>query len=694
MHIIDPESLELIEFPKIKKMIADLCYSQAAVGKAKDITVYTNHDELATELNRVFELKNVISSDSYFPDIQFEDFRREASMLSLDGSMLTEEQFLVIRASTEIANTLIRYLKSKKLQLPYLFQLSEHLNDNKIILEEIDRIIDFDGTIKNSASKELQKIRKDLSDKKRESDAKFNRYVNELRKQGFLRDNEESFFNGRRTLAVLVEHKSEITGFVHSKSETGKTIFIEPGATISINNDIAELEIDERREINRILRELSETLRPYASELKQYLELLAEMDFLKAKAVFAHRINATLPVISTSHELTFHKAVHPILFLQNKELKKVTVPLTISLTKEQHLMVISGPNAGGKSITLKTVGLLQTMLQSGLLVSVAENSTMSFFDHILIDIGDTQSIEQELSTYSARLKNMKQTLEMVSSKTLVLMDEFGSGTDPELGGAIAEVVLEELVRSKTFGIITTHYSNVKLLANKLPGVVNGSMLFNIDTLEPKYILTVGEPGSSYTFEVAERVGFPKQLIEQAKLKINTEKIDLNKLLAEVQQQKANLNEALERAEHQEFMKKISKEKYDTLFNNWRDKTERDRERKIELARLADFGQRYLRLMEEWNKNEDRKFVIKRFIDGITAETKKRKDLEKQGKLDSFTEKKVARLKPLLKVGSKVKILNSSEIGIVESIKDEKVNITFGILKMNVNIQNLELVRDK
>lgn len=693
MHIIDPESLDLIEFPKIKKYVADLCFSEAAMYKARQLSVYTNHETLTTELNRVFELKTIISSDSYFPDIQYADFKKEAAMLSLEGSMLTEDQFLVIRSATELANTLIRYLKGKKMQFPHLFELAEHLEDNKFIIEEIDRIVEFDGTIKNSASKELQKIRKDLSEKRRESDAKFYRYIAELRKHGFLRENEESFFNGRRTLAVLVEHKSEVSGFVHSKSESGKTIFIEPGATISINNDIAELEIDERREINRILRELSETLRPHAPALKQYMELLVEVDFIKAKALFAHRINATLPVISASHELTLNKAYHPILFLQNKEHKKITVPLTISLTHQQHLMVISGPNAGGKSITLKTVGLLQTMLQSGLLVSVAENSTMSFFDHILIDIGDTQSIEHELSTYSARLKNMKHTLETVNDKTLVLMDEFGSGTDPELGGAMAEVVLEELVGSKTFGIITTHYSNVKLLANKLNGVVNGSMLFDVETLEPKYILTVGEPGSSYTFEVAERVGFPKLLIERAKKKINVDKIDLNKLLAEVQQQKTKLNEATERMEHEEFMRKISKEKYETLFSNWRDKTERDRERKIELARLADYGQKYLRLMEEWNKNEDRKFVIKRFIDGITAETKKRKELAKQNKLDTFAEKKVARLKPLLKEGSRVKILNSSEIGVVESIKDEKVNITFGILKMSVNIHNLELVKD-
>jgi DNA mismatch repair protein MutS2 len=693
MNIIESEALELLEFYKIKKYVTDFCHSSGAKNKASHISVFANHENLTTELHRVSELKNTFSSDSFFPDIQFQDFRKEASLLGLDGSMLTEEQFLLIKQATEISNTAIRFLKNKKQTLPYLSQLADELEDNKIIITEIDRIIDFDATVKNSASKELQKIRKDLSEKRRESDAKFDRQVNELRKLGFIRDNEESFFNGRRTLAVLVEYKSEVSGFVHNKSETGKTIFIEPGATININNDIAELEIDERREINRILRELSDTLRPYAFQLKQYDELLIELDFLKAKAKFAQIINASLPTISATSELKLSKAYHPILFLQNKELKKNTVPLNIHLNAENHLVVISGPNAGGKSITLKTVGLLQTMLQSGLLVCVAENSVMSFFKHVLIDIGDTQSIEHELSTYSARLKNMISILKTVNAQTLILMDEFGSGTDPELGGAMAEVVLEELVKSKTFGIITTHFPNVKLLANKLDGVLNGSMLFDLETLDPKYILTVGEPGSSYTFEVAERVGFPKDLITRAKAKIDTDKVDLNVLLAEVQQQKTKLAEAVERTEHEEFLRKISKEKYEVLSANFRDKIDRERERKIELARLADFGQKYLRLLEEWNKNEDRKMVIKRFIDGITAETNKRKELAKQNKRDNFAEKKVARIKPLLKVGSKVKILNSSEVGIVESLKDEKVNITFGILKMTVNMENLELVRD-
>ena len=356
-------------------------------------------------------------------------------------------------------------------------------------------------------------------------------------------------------------------------------------------------------------------------------------------------------------------------------------------------MIISGPNAGGKSITLKTVGLLQTMLQSGLLVSMAENSVMSFFKHILIDIGDTQSIENELSTYSARLKNMLAILKQVNPKTLVLMDEFGSGTDPELGGAMAEVVLEELVKSKTVGIITTHFPNVKLLANKLDGVTNGSMLFDLETLQPKYILTMGEPGSSYTFEVAERVGFPKELIERAKAKIDKEKVDLNVLLAEVQQTKTKLNEEFERTENETILIKKTQEKYETLLTNFNEKIESERERKIELVRLAEYGQKYLRLLTDWDNPKDRKVVIKRFIDGITAENNKQKEVVKQKRNKSFIEKKVSRLKLELKVGSKVKVLDGKEIGLVELIRGEKVNIKFGNLTMIVNIENLELVKD-
>ncbi len=693
MTIIDNEALNLLDFHKIKNDICLFAHSDKAKQKALQISVIQNTEDLIIELNRVAELNTIISNNNFFPSLQFEDFKKEVTLLSLEGSMLVEEQFFLLKQSTEIANTLIRFFKTNKTNLPFLTELVSGIDDNKFITKEIDAIIDFEMKVKDNASKELQKIRNDLREKRKESDIKFNRYANELKKLGFLRENEESYFNGRRTLAVLAENKGEVTGFVHSKSETGKTIFIEPTALVNINNDVAELEIDERREINKILRELTNKLRVYSPQLNQFYFLLIEADVLRAKALYAQKINACLPTLSIEPELKLEKAFHPILFLQNKEHKKQTIPLTVHLHKDEHLLVISGPNAGGKSVTLKTIGLLQTMLQCGLLVSVAPNSVMSFFKHILIDIGDTQSIEHELSTYSARLKKMIAILETVNNQTLVLMDEFGSGTDPDLGGAMAEVVLEEIVKSKTFGIITTHYSNVKLLANKLDGVKNGSMLFDLETLDPKYILSVGEPGSSYTFEVAERVGFPIDLINRAKLKTDTNKVDLNTLLAEVQQQKTVLYEAIEKTEHENFLQRISKEKYDVLSANYQDKIERERERKIELARLADFGQKYLRLLDDWNKNENRKEVIKRFIDGITAETNKRKDLEKQHKLDKFSEKKVARIKPLLQVGTKVKILNSSQIGIVNEIMNEKVKITFGILKMTVNIHNLEIVKD-
>jgi len=693
MTIIDHEALSLLDFQKIKNEISLFTHSEKAKQKTSQISIIADSKSLIIELNRVSELNTILSNNGFFPNLQFEDFKKEVTLLSLEGSMLVEEQFFLIKQSAEIANTLIRFLKTNKNNLPFLNELVSGIDDNKIISKEVDAILDFEMKVKDNASKELQKIRHDLREKRKESDLKFNRYANELKKLGFLRENEESYFNGRRTLAVLAENKGEVTGFVHSKSETGKTIFIEPSALVNINNDVAELEIDERREINKILRELTTKLRVFSPQLNQFYFLLIEVDVLRAKALYAQKIKACLPLISLEPELKLEKAFHPILFIQNQEQKKTTIPLTVHLHKDEHLLVISGPNAGGKSVTLKTIGLLQTMLQCGLLVSVGPNSVMSFFNHILIDIGDTQSIEHELSTYSARLKKMISILNTVTHQTLVLIDEFGSGTDPDLGGAMAEVVLEEIVKSKTFGIITTHYSNVKLLANKLDGVKNGSMLFDLETLDPKYILSVGEPGSSYTFEVAERVGFPIDLINRAKLKTDTNKVDLNNLLAEVQQQKTILYEAIEKTEHENFLQKISKEKYEVLSSNYQEKIERERERKIELARLADFGHKYLKLLDDWNKNENRKEVIKRFIDGISAETRKRKDLEKQNRIDKFSEKKVARIKPLLQTGTKVKILNSSQIGIVDEILNEKVKITSGNLKMTVNIHNLEIVRD-
>jgi DNA mismatch repair protein MutS2 len=688
--MVSDKNIELLQFDKIIQLIKQKCCGKQAKLLCDTIFPKTFSPEVVKELNQTNEIKVLLAANGYFPGVDHDDIREELVILNLEGSLLHETQLLKFLKTTEVINTLIRFLKGKKATLPYLFELSENITVCDIVVDEINRIIDAEAQVKSNASGELSRIRKQITEKRRESDKRFYNHINDLRKHGYLRDNEEGFFNGRRTLAVLVEHKSEVSGFVHSKSESGKTIFIEPAVTIGINNEVAELVIDEQREVNRILRELCVLIKPYIPEVKKGFNCLSFVDFLRAKALFAVDINANLPEIKEGFDLNIISAYHPLLFLQNKKNGRKTIPLTVKLDAEQRVLVISGPNAGGKTIALKTIGLLQMMLQSGLLIPVKDNSSYCFFENILIDIGDTQSIENELSTYSAKLKSMTSILNEIKESTLVLMDEFGSGTDPELGGAIAEAVLESIETSKTKGVITSHFSNVKLLAEKLPGTFNGCMLFDLEHLEPKYILSIGEPGSSYTFEVAERVGFPKHIIERAKQKVDKDKLKLNRLLAEVQSQKTKLDEQLHRAEHEEFLKKIAKEKYHTLFNNWEEKINKERERKIELARLAEYGQKYLRLMDDWNHKGDRKTVIKRFIDGITAETKKQEELRKQKKLDSFSEKKIARIKPNLKVGSKVKVLSGTEIGVIEEIKNDKVFIKFGLMKMTVGMENLVL----
>jgi len=688
--MIAQKQLELLQFDKIINLIRQKCFSPKAKLLCDGIFPKDNINDVLDDLHQINELKNILAANDFFPSIEHTDIGAELNLLGLEGSLLHEEQLRALVKTAEVSNTLIRFLKGKKLLLPHLHALVAQIEACPEIVIEINKIVDEEAQVKNNASPELASIRKQIVEKKRESDKRFYNYINELRKLDVLRENEEGFFNGRRTLAVLSEHKSNVPGLVHSKSESGKTIFIEPGVTVGLNNDIAELQIDEHREINRILRALCSEIRPYADSLKKALSLLTLVDVIKAKASFATELNAVLPQITGAHTLSVVSAVHPILFLQNKKTGKKTVPVSLTLDSEQRILVISGPNAGGKTIALKTIGLLQLMLQSGLLIPVSEHSTYCFFEKILVDIGDTQSIENELSTYSAKLKSMTNILNDTNAATLILMDEFGSGTDPELGGAIAEAVLETLVNSKTKGIITSHFGNVKLLAEKLDGAVNGCMLFDIDNLEPKYILSVGEPGSSYTFEVAERIGFPKYLIERAKEKVDKDKLKLNRLLADVQDQKTKLEDQLQRAEHEEFLRKIAKEKYHTLFNNWEEKINRERERKIEMSRLADFGMKYLRLMDDWKLRKDRKEVIQRFIDGITAETKKLEDLKRQNKLSVFVEKKIARIKPSLKVGSKVKVLNGNEIGVVEGIKEEKVFIKFGLMKMTVGMENLVL----
>jgi DNA mismatch repair protein MutS2 len=686
------ENLNLLQFDEIIKLVKQHCYSFRAKELCDAIAPSDKQQDVITLLEQTNEIKNILSANQFFPSIEHEDVYGELSVLKLEGGFLNETQLLKVLKTSQVIFTLVKFLKSKKASSQQLYALSIGLETPDEVITQIEKVIDFEGQVKSNASSELNRIRVLIKEKRKESDRKFYNCLNDLRKLGYLRENaEEGYFSGRRTIAVMADYKSEVSGFVHSKSESGKTVFIEPGITIEINNELAELEIDERREINRILRELCAFLHPFAHSIYEGLNTLVYVDFVKAKALFAIKIKAILPSINSEENHSVVQGLHPLLFLHNLSLKKKTVPLSLNFNPQRRLLIISGPNAGGKTVALKTIGLLQLMLQSGLLVSVGEASNFCFFKQVLIEIGDSQSIENELSTYSAKLKAMKYILESANANSLILMDEFGSGTDPELGGAIAEAVLESLSALKCKGIITSHFSSIKLLAEKLEGCINGCMLFDLETLNPKYSLSIGEPGSSYTFEVAEKVGFPLHILNRAKDKVDKQKIKLNTLLADVQNQKAKLQELQERAEHEEFMKKMAKEKYHVLFETWQQKLNSERERKIELARLASFGEKYLRLMDDWNFKKDRKTVIKKFIDSITAETKKQDLLLKQNKLDKYSKQKIERIKPKLTVGSKVKILNGTEIGVIQKIDNEKVLIQFGILKMTAGMEKIVLV---
>jgi DNA mismatch repair protein MutS2 len=689
--MLEEKYLELLQFNKIKQLIHQLCFSEAAKQTTNNIQAKSSLELILPELEQTQEVLNILNVQGFFPSIAFESIVEELNYLLIDGTSLKASQILKIAKTVEGTNSLIRFIKNNKNNLKQLFNLALKLEVNKEAVDTIYKIVNEEGEVKSSASPELNRIRKNILEKKRESDKRFYSLVNTLRKNEFLRENEETFFNGRRTLAVLAENKADVNGIIHGKSESGKTIFIEPMVTVGINNEVAELEIDEQRELNKIMRELCLFLKPHAITLKDAQIFLAHVDFINAKALLAKEMNACLPELTSKFELDIKDAFHPLLYLQNKKINKKTIPLTAFLNERQRVIVISGPNAGGKTVTLKTIGLLQLMLQSGLLIPVNSSSRYSFFENILIDIGDTQSIENELSTYSAKLKSMNEILSKANEASLILMDEFGSGTDPELGSAIAETVLESIVKSKAKGIITTHFGRVKLLADKLEGCVNANMLFDLEKLEPYYKLNIGEPGSSFTFEVAEKIGFPKHLILKAKEKINKNELKLNYLIAELQGQKAKLELQQQQLDHETFVMKITKEKYHTLFNNWQEKINKERERKIELSNMADFGQKYIRLMNDWKEKKERKTVIKRFIDGITAETKKQELLKKQNLKSDFAEKKIKRLKPQLKIGSKVRVLNGSEIGEIENIKDNKVLVQMGLMKITVGIENLILV---
>lgn len=692
MYIFPEDSEEKLEFPHIRGRIRDYCRLQSAMETAASLQPFRSYPEAQVALEETAEYLSILQNGSYFPDSHIEEISRELALLRTPGSVLAEKQVMDIRLCIFTAGTILRFLSDKTTVHPALCRMSASSERLEFVVDLIDSILDPHGVVKSSASPELASIRRDLDRKRREHDRIFNSLLQKLRRADLLSETGESYMNGRRVLSFYSEHKRENRGIIHGSSNTGKVTYIEPSETIELNNDITLLESEEKREIRRIMKDLTAALRSSAEAITAQFHFMIRLDFTRAKALYGREINAVVPFVHSRPSTTLVNAFHPVLLEQNKRLSKPVVPLNISLSQGNSILVISGPNAGGKSIALKTTGLLQMMIQSGLAIPAAPQSDMGWYRNLMTDIGDAQSIEYELSTYSSRLKRMKHFLQRAGKHTLILIDEFGTGTDPELGGALAEVILEELSASGCFGIITTHYNNIKIAGEKLPNVQNGCMLFDDDTLNPLYRLETGKPGSSYTFVIAEKSGIPKAIVNRAKSKTDRKKLKLDQLLNEIQVQKAKLEEQLKEAHKLQEKAKQSEQKYQDLFEKFRVKMEKLKGEREEEQKLIELGKRLQGLTEEWEKEKDKKKVIAGFVKVAGREKARKIEEKKKASEGKRKEKQIEKKLAVLKVGSTVRLNGGGrQTGVVEEINGKKAVVLFGSIRTIAGVEQLEVL---
>jgi DNA mismatch repair protein MutS2 len=697
MKLFPPSAPHQLEFDKIKILLAAHCRSEYARKKADDLRIHTRKEFIEPQLLQTNEYKLLFQNFLYFPDDAVLNLSKELRLLSIDSSVLTGEQFLQIKKLANAIQQIFRWFSpDRKIAYPTLALIIEETYFEKSIGEMVDEILDEYGIVKDSASENLAAIRMSLYKKRNELKRVFDRIVSKMKKQGYLADIEESFINGRRVLAVFAEQKRMIKGILHGESDSRRTSFIEPEETTHLNNDIFSLENDERKEVYVILQKLTSKMRAYHSLLSIYHNIIGEYDFIRAKAKLALEYNGNLPALHDKALIKLSNAVHPLLFIYNEKLKKPTIPVHISLDDRNRILVISGPNAGGKTVTLKTAGLLQMMLQSGLLVSCSPDSEFGIFKQLMIHIGDTQSLEFELSTYSSHLINMKYFMENANGKTLFFIDELGSGSDPNLGGAFAEVIMEELAKKHSLGLVTTHYLNLKVMANKVNGIINGAMAFDEKNLKPLYQLIIGKPGSSYTFSIAERIGLPHHLINKARQLVDENHFSLDKLLnsteqdlQEVQIEKKKLAQLIKENEklHREMQQVIYKEKHVQQVELLK---EQNQINEAKYVYLKEMDRKLKSILIEWKKTDDKSKVIKMMQALLFKQPETQILQKKQKKIDT----KYIETNEPVKQGDKVIMKANRQVGVVTNIRGKKAIVQVGAIPITVSIEDLVAVKDK
>ena len=717
MGHIPKKTLEDLEFFTVTGQLADFAITPLGKIACQKIAPLSNQATLLKELHCVNEFLASFENDNRIPNHGFEDLSPAFKLLKIENSVLEISSFRNIASASDTINTLLLFLKKFKTYYPILFAWGESIEVNKEIKLEVDNIIDRFGEIRDNASDTLYTLRKQIQSFKGKISQSFNKALSHFQELDYLDDIRESVMENKRVLAVKAMHRRKVKGGILGSSKTGSIVYIEPEATLNLTRELQNLIFEETEEIKKILSQLTDYFRPYLNLIKTYQQYLIEIDTFYARARYANEINALLPIFTEKQELWLKDAYHPLLYRSHQLEDKKTYPQEIQLNKESRIVVISGPNAGGKSITLKTVGLLQLMIQSGLLIPVHEKSRVCWFDSILTDIGDNQSIENHLSTYSYRLKNMKGFLKKCDEKTLFLIDEFGTGSDPELGGALAEVILEDFYSRKSFGLITTHYSNLKLLADEQPAMVNANMQFDDRTLEPVFKLILGEAGSSFTFEVAQKNGIPFNLINRAKKKIERGKVRFDATIAKLQKQRyqmAKTDKSLREKENtfeseSDRLKQLN-QKLKTKLVSYQELFDHNQRMIVLGNKLNDLAELFfqnnkkrpmiaeiLRLVESENSKRKRK---------SSAQTKKdntvKKSLEKEVIKELVTirrEKKVKKEIPhksksivVFKVGDKVRLLDGKSVGSIDAIEKKKAIVNYGIFTTQVNVDQLELVK--
>lgn len=683
--MIYPQDFEQkLSFDQVRSKLKAYCLSPAGTAWVDQMRFSSNPDFLAVLLKQNLEFRQILEKSENFPSRYYFDGKEWLQRISLEGNWLEAEDFLNISYSLNTIIECRKFLSDHREFYPELFRLSESVTIDPGLVQSVNRTIDDKGIVRDSASPELASIRKKLRDEqsrvRRLADQLYRNAVAEKWvPEGAL----PTIREGRVVIPILAEHKRRMKGFILDESATGQTVFMEPAEMLDANNEIKELEHAEKREVIRILVQLTDQFRLHLPSLRQGYQFLGQIDFVRAKAKFSIEIGAELPILEKKQEMVWYNARHPLLYLSLKG-KREVVPLTIELSQMDRMLLVSGPNAGGKSVTLKTIGLLQYMFQCGMLIPLSERSRVGVFQHIFLDIGDQQSIENDLSTYSSHLQNMNFFVKEANDKSLVLLDELGSGTDPNFGGAIAQAILDSLLKKRVWGLATTHYYNLKLFAGQRQGIQNAAMRFDDRNLIPLYVLDQGKPGSSYALEIARKTGLPKETLEQAEKLVGKDLAGFETLVRSLEKERQELSERLKRMERQEAMLKQSLARYEGLS------TELESRKKDILIKAKEEAAALLR---DTNKQIEKTI---RHIKENRAEKKEtirvRKTLQDlSSKVSQGPVEKPVKKPEELKEGDRVRIIGQEGSGLILSVQGNTATVQFGELKSVTKLGKLEKI---